>query len=885
MDTLNSELTVLTKLDGLRREAHHLTRLGKESLKKVQSNQQVDAKDWHTSEDLNEAALLVSIQAHRYLGSVEHEAEASKELVDKLRNISLANDLFTSEVKDNDWLIAAQVPVLTTARVMQALVATSRNAFSTASLLCYYRIVREIQSVDSPHWTIGGAKAGRSGDPTAFVTGECIRAILLFERALRRTATFFGHTYNLYKEMNRLKKLDNKKLPGVEHWQDSEIERTGLAWFTSSDVLLGGIALNLEREPHEGRIDRHYLRAFLDKLSGKQRGENDLKSEIKRAEREFRVASKDIEEYRAQELSAAEASMPQDEGRKLQRYRRSQSAHLLAHSVVEQAMREAEKALTYCGGNDRTLENLRELSRLFENIANRVYKVVEPAKRFVETVLNRELAAASVGKKIAWDGRELVFAAAAYGAATKWNPSERLTRACILLSKSVSEKGTLPAGRPFHLTRHGLTLHPIAFETTRCFAQLLQHVEVPVRPKLVQRMFYLLREHKCSVGKNSQGSQCGWSYEDPLVPTKPSLWVTALAVLALNRIARMLDHKINAVVFKNFDVKIPNKNLTGPGLENLVYPDYGLRLAPETIKSRLERKTSVSILLEQMRAHIMRAKLPKHYSKPPFSTLFYGPPGTGKTTFLEALAFSSNVHLVQVTPGDIVVAGQELVESRARAIFEALSMLNKAVIILDEFEPILFNREKVRGGTNIFSFVTPAMLPKLKKLHDAAKHQSLAFCLVTNRYEELDKAAIRKGRFDHHVGIYNMDPLSRAGAFLNKIFAERENLTDAQYRRFEEVIRLSAVVQVEEFVKEWLRASKDGDELWEEIPYAYILKDAQQFKEWPNYTRAEELCKGYGEDNTGCLSDDLERWLLQIELILMKQGLEKALVDPSGSIL
>ena len=124
-----------------------------------------------------------------------------------------------------------------------------------------------------------------------------------------------------------------------------------------------------------------------------------------------------------------------------------------------------------------------------------------------------------------WDARELVFAATAYGAATRWETSERLTQACMLLSEAISQKGTFPPGRPFLLLSNGFVLHPIAFEVTLCFAQLLQRVNIPVNAILVLRLLHLFRLHKCEVEvivkKASSTRQCGWCFEDPLVPTKP----------------------------------------------------------------------------------------------------------------------------------------------------------------------------------------------------------------------------------------------------------------------------------------------------------------------------------------------------------------------------
>src|SRR5439155_21383886 len=46
------------------------------------------------------------------------------------------------------------VPVLTAARAMHALMGKSQTVFSTATMLCYYQIVRELYLATFPNWII-----------------------------------------------------------------------------------------------------------------------------------------------------------------------------------------------------------------------------------------------------------------------------------------------------------------------------------------------------------------------------------------------------------------------------------------------------------------------------------------------------------------------------------------------------------------------------------------------------------------------------------------------------------------------------------------------------------------------------------------------------------
>jgi SpoVK/Ycf46/Vps4 family AAA+-type ATPase len=156
-----------------------------------------------------------------------------------------------------------------------------------------------------------------------------------------------------------------------------------------------------------------------------------------------------------------------------------------------------------------------------------------------------------------------------------------------------------------------------------------------------------------------------------------------------------------------------------------------------------------------MRAHIKGVAL--NSDQPPrCSAVFHGPAGTGKTTFAEALAKSCEVPLVEVTPSDIIVGGEEAVERRIRAVTEALTLLTRVVILFDEFDPVLWRRDPSDSTPrSVFTFLTPGMLPKLKDLRRCAKKRSCAFALSTNLIGGLDPAAVREGRFDQKLGIYS----------------------------------------------------------------------------------------------------------------------------------
>ncbi|WP_197527356.1 AAA family ATPase [Pirellulimonas nuda] len=130
-----------------------------------------------------------------------------------------------------------------------------------------------------------------------------------------------------------------------------------------------------------------------------------------------------------------------------------------------------------------------------------------------------------------------------------------------------------------------------------------------------------------------------------------------------------------------------------------------------------------------------------------FSMVLFGPPGTGKTSIAEDLAATLGWKFCEITPSDFVASGESEVELRAREIFTALSEQEDTVILFDEIDRLILDRDSalyLEQG-DMFQVMTPGMLPKLKLLRS---RQRSIFILATNYWERLDPAAIRIGRID-----------------------------------------------------------------------------------------------------------------------------------------
>ncbi|MCU4971151.1 ATP-binding protein [Halobacteria archaeon AArc-m2/3/4] len=152
--------------------------------------------------------------------------------------------------------------------------------------------------------------------------------------------------------------------------------------------------------------------------------------------------------------------------------------------------------------------------------------------------------------------------------------------------------------------------------------------------------------------------------------------------------------------------------------------------------------------------------------------LFYGPPGTGKTFIAKALATELDLPFVRLTGADVQAKWINEGPERIKTLFaEGKKIAAKeggAVIFLDELDAVLPDRsgrthEENRKVVNEF----------LAHLQDTGEH-NVIFIGATNRREDLDTAATRRGRIDREIEIGLPDQASRK-AILRAQLADRSH--------------------------------------------------------------------------------------------------------------
>lgn len=669
--------------------------------------------------------------------------------------------------------------LLDTARILSALAGSPNGVFAESFMVLYYAVIRELYSADEPDWVVGGARGATNGTATAYVTSNAVRGLSAFVRSLERTGVYMG-------VLAQIQEPDIVPV-ALGRWQEVDRLRRRLFLHTTLAKSSWNLAPPIDRPVPDAKDGNEDVRVsgFLGRIR------RDIITALRRSHTRFKGALKEIDRFRASEEAMKDK----------RRVERSASAHLIARAAIDDAVALAQEARNVfdtaaaqaiadgiidadASASRRFQVELEALKALFERAARRAKRLLRPAERYLSSVLDQNLARAlSAGEhRLSFDAIELACAAASVGATTDGH-DERLPRAAACLNALLSDDG-LPKGRPFHHHHQTRTRYPPSqFQALLCYAHLLEAVpDDAFSVETVETLGRFFRKRRTPMPDKAQGSTFR---ETATTSRQRSVFDTAFAALALHRLTRLLDRRINQQILGYF----PRRAAGDLQLKSLFYGDYGYG----------EVQDSVAIILERMCAHLANIAPPAPFSTPLFSAIFYGPPGTGKTTLVEALAASSDAHFVEVTPSDIVVRGADAIEERARAVFDALALLTNTVILFDEFEQVLKDRLGPDDGSrSIFHFLTPGMLPKLKKLNEAAKTRRLVYVLLTNELKTLDSAAIRPGRFDAKVGIYPPDVLSRAGRLWSEAVSYNASTKmDVLPAAFATAVRWSALMPME----------------------------------------------------------------------------------------
>ena len=136
---------------------------------------------------------------------------------------------------------------------------------------------------------------------------------------------------------------------------------------------------------------------------------------------------------------------------------------------------------------------------------------------------------------------------------------------------------------------------------------------------------------------------------------------------------------------------------------------------------------------------------------PPSGILLHGPPGTGKTMLAKAVANQTDATFIKMAGSELVHKyigeGAKLV----RDLFETARDNEPAVVFIDEIDAIASKRtdSKTSGDAE----VQRTLMQLLSELDGFEERGDVRIIAATNRFDMLDEAILRPGRFDRLIEV------------------------------------------------------------------------------------------------------------------------------------
>ncbi len=140
---------------------------------------------------------------------------------------------------------------------------------------------------------------------------------------------------------------------------------------------------------------------------------------------------------------------------------------------------------------------------------------------------------------------------------------------------------------------------------------------------------------------------------------------------------------------------------------------------------------------------------------PPGGVLLHGPPGTGKTMLAKAVANETDATFIKMAGSELV---QKFIGEGARLVrdlFELAREHEPAIVFIDEIDAIAATRTESKTSGD--AEVQRTMMQLLSEMDGFDERGEVRIIAATNRFDMLDRAILRPGRFDRLIEVPEPD--------------------------------------------------------------------------------------------------------------------------------
>lgn len=222
--------------------------------------------------------------------------------------------------------------------------------------------------------------------------------------------------------------------------------------------------------------------------------------------------------------------------------------------------------------------------------------------------------------------------------------------------------------------------------------------------------------------------------------------------------------------------------------------------------------------LEDIKKQLMETiewplKYPELFTKaktvPPKGLLLYGPPGTGKTLVAKAVANESGVNFISVKGPALISKYLGESERGIREVFKKAKQAAPTIIFFDEIDALV----PIRGiGGGDSTHTTERVISQfLTELDGIEELKGVVVLGATNRFDMIDPAILRPGRFDIHLELPIPDGATRLEIFkihtkgkpldkdvnFNSLVKITDKYTGAE---IEAIVRKASMLAIREFL-------------------------------------------------------------------------------------